>query len=71
MDELHYWNITFDTSNAALLYEALNELQPGLHNVGGLRVTPITTMIELREEDALLLGLKANVRIERLDKEEI
>lgn len=73
MEELHYWNITFDTSDEDRLYEVLNELQPGMHSLGrkGYQTTrhTKTTMIEMNDSDALILALKANVTVTKLDKE--
>jgi len=72
--ELHYWDITFDMSNADQVYTALNEIQPDMHTVGRnwlpqpFAEEKRTTMVELTEADALLFCIKANVKIERLDK---
>ena len=75
MSELHYWNITFKISDAKVLYETLNDMQPGIHCAYRpeqwsyiIGSDERTTMVEFSEEDAFLLGLRANVRIERIDK---
>ncbi len=65
------WNVTFKVSDRKKFYDYCNKLAPGAFNerreIPEIYKASETTMIEMPEEDALMMQLAVQVKLEKLE----
>ncbi len=69
------WNVSYKPFDEYLFIEAMNSIRPGTYNVRR-RVREdmvkwmepsVTTMVEMTEEEAFIVALTSNIKVERLE----
>ncbi len=69
------WNVSYKPFDEYLFIEAMNNIRPGTYNVrrrvredmAKWMEPSVTTMVEMTEEEAFIVALTSNIKVERLE----